>query len=265
MKFTLPHLIVILTSLSLSPARAEDPASRTKDWLPPVGTLVMPVQKSASPDGRYAIGWGYENGPVDWSRLAHVEEDGITWGAVTFSTKLADLPDGDPLDNDANFLLDLKTGASLCKLGIYYPGERPSFNHDGLIASWSPGSACVAIIVTQKWESEFAAIAWVREGKCDGSYDILAPLIAEAKAAGLKSKHPAARRLADEDDYAYSLQKITVKDDGSFVATLGGEVPKLGELEAYFEVNFEGILSPGGGGGSAELKTTKVEVILPAE
>lgn len=265
MKFILPYLIVTLTALPLLPGQAEDRASRTKDWLPPAGALVMPVQQSASPDGRYAIGWGYEKGPVDWSRLAHVEEAGSGWGEVTFSTKLADLPDGDPLDNDANFLLDLETGASLCKLGIYYPGERPSFNHDGLIAAWSPGSACVVMIVTQKWESEFAAIAWIREGKCDGSYDILAPLIAAARAAGLKSKHPASRRLADENDYRYSLQEIEVKDDGSFLATIGGEIPKLDEPEAYIEVKLEGVFSPGEAGGSAWLTVSTIEVVLPAE
>jgi hypothetical protein len=265
MKATSPSFLAILIILISFSARADDPALRKKGWRPPDGTLVMPVQGSASPDGRYAIGWGYEKGPVDWSRLAYNEGEGSEWGEVTFSTKLADIPEGDPLEEDANFLLDLKSGKTLGKLGIYYPGERPRFNHDGLIASWSPALACVVIRVTQKWETEFAAIAWIRDGKCEGSHDLREPLIAAMREAVAKSPHPAARRLAAEDDFMYSLDEITIRDDGSFLAELGGVVPKLDQPEGYFEVKLEGLFSPGEAGGSAGLKTTKVEVILPAE
>jgi len=265
MKVASPSLLAILCVLSSFAARADDPASRKKDWLPPAGTLVMPVQGSASPDGRYAIGWGYEKGPVDWSRLAYDEKGWTEWGEVTFSTKMADIPEGDPLENDANFLLDLESGKTLCKLGIHYPGERPRFNLDGLIASWSPGLACVVIRVTQKWKTEFAAIAWIREGKCEGSSDLLEPLIAAMREATLKSAHPAARRLADEDDFMYSLDEIAIKDDGSFIAELNGVVPKLDQPEGFFEVRLEGVFSSGEAGGSAVMKTAKVEVEIPTE
>lgn len=241
-----------------------DSPQRTKDWLPAADTLVLPVQGSVSPDGRYSIGWGYETGPVDWKKLAHIEE-GTDWGAVTFSTKLATGPLDEALENDGNFLLDHRTGKPLCKLGLYYPGERQRFNHDELIAQWSPSSACVAVIVTQKWETEFAHLAWISGGKSAGSHDILKPLIVVAREALMKSRHPAAERLRGEDDYGYTLSDIQLKDDGSFAATLSGEVPKLDALEAFFQVQIEGLFAPGAAGESASLKLGGANVLLPQE
>ncbi len=225
---------------ALRPLPGGDPAMRKKDWLPDPGTLVLPVQGSVSPNGLYAIGWGYEKGPVDWSKLAFDEEANSGWGEVTFSTKLAKEPLNAALADDANFLLDLHSGKALCKLGIYYPGERPSFNHDSLVAVWSPRSACVMVIVTAKWESEFAHIAWIEDGACAGSFDVFEPLREVARKAALNSKHPAAKRLRAENDYGYSVDEVRLSDDGSFTATVSGEVPKLDEDSAYFEVEIAG-------------------------
>lgn len=255
----------LLTAAANPPATAGDPAERTTDWRPAPGTLVLPVSSSSSPDGRYAVGWGYEKGPVDWNRLAFLEGEGSEWGAVTFSTYLADLPNGDPLEDDANFLIDLKTGETLCRLGIYYPGERPRYNHKDLVAVWSPGSACVAVIANAKWESESAAIAWIREGKCEGSYDILDPLVAAARTALRQSSHPAAKKLADGFEFSFTIGEIEVQDDGSFVAAVTGELPRVEDAGAFFEVRVEGALLPGGTEEEAILKTTSIRVKSPEE
>lgn len=225
---------------ALRPLPGGDPAVRKKDWLPAPGTLVLPVQGSVSPNGLYAIGWGYEKGPVDWSKLAYQEQANSGWGEVTFSTKLAKEPLDAALADDANFLLDLHSGKALCKLGIYYPGERPSFNHDSLVAVWSPRSACVMVIVTAKWESEFAHIAWIEDGACAGSIDVFEPLREVARQAALNRKHPAAKRLREENDYGYSIDEVRLRDDGSFTATVSGKVPKLDEDSACIEVEIEG-------------------------
>ena len=246
---------------ALRPWPGGDPALRGKDWLPAPDTLVLPVQGTGSPCGRYAIGWGYEKGPVDWKRLAHVEEPNSGWGGVTFSTKLAPEPLDPALEEDANFLFDLITGKALAKLNIYYPGERPTFNHDSLEAVWSPRSACVMLLVSGKWENEFAHLAWItKSGQCEGSQDVLEPLRQAAVAAAMKSSHPAARRLRAENDFGYSIDEVRLSDDGSFQAVVSGEVPKLDDDAAYFEVEVEGRFLPGEAGGSAVLKTTRVKV-----
>lgn len=244
------------------PEGAGDPPLRTETWLPPADTLALPVRESASPDGLYSIGWGYEKGPVNWKQLATVEQS-AGWGAVTFSTKMVDIPQDDPLRNDGNFLLNQVTGKSLCKLGICYPGERQRFNHDELLACWSPTSACVVTIVTAKWFTEYGHIAWIKDGRSEGSYDIMEPLSAAAIAATKKSKHAAAKRLLADDDYSYTLSKILVEDDGSFEALVVGEIPKDDAPGGFFEVAIEGTFSPGEKDGPAGLKVSKVKV-LPA-
>lgn len=246
---------------ALRPWPGGDPEMRQRDWLPSPDALVLPVQGTGSPCGRYAIGWGYEKGPVDWKKLAHPEETNSGWGEVTFSTKLAPEPLDPALEDDANFLFDLRTGKALAKLAIYYPGERPSFNHDTLEAVWSPRSACVMLLVSGKWENEFAHIAWIdEEGKCAGSQDVLEPLRLAAAAAARKSTHPAARRLRAENDYGYSVDEVRLSDDGRFTAVVSGEVPKLDEDAGYFQVEMEGRFLPAKEGESALLETTRVRV-----
>jgi hypothetical protein len=121
----------------------------------------------------------------------------------------------------------------------------------------------VVVLVTAKWESEFAHIAWIKDGVCDGSQDIMAPLQKAARDAALKSRHPSAKRLRDEDDFMYSLDKILLDDNGTFEAQVSGVVPKLDSPSAYFQTVIEGVLSPGAKGGPAALKIAKSRVLLP--
>ncbi len=248
--------------LAAGAAAGEDPKGRTADWRPAADTLVLPVQESASPDGRYAIGWGYERGPVDWSKLAFSEGEGSDWGAVTFSTKLASRPLEAALEDDANFLLDLRTGEPLCKLGLRYPGERPRFNHHGLVAVWSPSSSCAVVIVARKWESEFIHYLRIEKGTCAGSFDVKDALSAAGREAVMKSGHPSARRLKEEDDFMYSLTEISLEDDGAFVAMVTGEVPKLEGPEAWFEVRVEGRFSAKEG-AAAGLDVLSAKLVPP--
>lgn len=242
------------------PEGSGGPPVRTATWLPPADTLVLPVMESTSPDGLNAIGWGYEKGPVNWKQLASVEQSPAE-GGVTFSTKLADLSQDDPLRHDGNFVMNAITGKPLCKMGLYYPGERQRFNHDELLAYWSPTSTCVVTIVTAKWFSEYAHVAWIKDGKCEGSYDVKEPLTAAAVAAGKKAKHAAAKRLLADDDYCYTLSKILVDDDGTFEALVVGEIPKDNEPGNFFEVVIEGTFSPGEKDGPAGLKVSKIKVL----
>lgn len=250
------------------PSGSGDPPPRPRDWLPAADTRVLPVRGSTSPDGLFAIGWGYDKGPVDWRALAQPSE-GRPGDQVMFSTKLAEGALSDDLMNDGNYLLNAVSGEPLAKLGLHYPGERRRFNHDELIARWSPAASCVVAIVTAKWESDYAHIAWTQDGRCPGSFDILQPLRKAATDAVLKSKHPAAKRLRKEEpgSFAFTLANILVEDDGSFEASVIGQVPKDDEPSGSYEVVIEGKFTPPdkqGSEASARLQVRKTRVLPPA-
>ena len=250
------------------PEGSGDPPVRPIGWLPSPDTLVLPVEKSASADGLFSIGWGYKKGPVDWAKLVDPESQPDIKTPPQFSTKIGAGPITGGLENDTNFILHHLSQKPLCELGLHYPGERQRFNHDELLAYWSPTDTCVVVIVTAKWESEYAQIAWIKDGKSEGSYDVLLPLEKAAKEAVLKSKHPAAKRMKGEnaDSYSFTLQKIVIEDDGTFEAAVSGEIPKDDDFRsAYYEVLVNGVLSPGTAGGEASLKLTSARVLPPTD
>lgn len=244
------------------PEGTGEPQPRTVDWLPPADTTVLPIPLSASPEGFYEIGWGYEKGPVDWKLLAYEESPNSDWGAVTFSTKLAHGQLPPELEKDGNFLLNRVSGKNIAKLGIYYPGERQRFNHDEFIAHWSPGSTCFVTLATQKWFTEGAEISWIKEGRCDGSNDILKPLREAATEAVVKSKHPAAKRVSkDRESFDFTLSNIMVEDDGAFEAKVVGQIPKDDEPGGYYEAIIKGSFTQKPQGESAALKVSKITIL----
>jgi hypothetical protein len=194
--------------------------------------------------------------------LAYVEAPNSDWGAVTFSTKLAEGQLTPELEADGNFLLNRLNGKPLAKLGLDYPGERQRFNHDELLAYWSPGSTCFVSIATQKWFTEGAEIAWIKDGKCEGSNDILKPLHEATTEAVIKSKHPAAKRVSkDREGFDFTLSDIMVEDDGAFEAKVVGQIPKDDAPGGYYEAIIKGTFTPKAAGESAGLKVSKITIL----
>jgi hypothetical protein len=243
------------------PEGSGDPPKRDANWLPPAGTLVLPVTGSTSPSGVYAIGWGYEKGPVDWKDLAS------PWGetSVTFSTKIPEGPLSEELQNDKNFLINAISGKPIRVIGEFHEGERQRFNHDELQLHWSPTDACFVAIETAKWNTDVAVMGWIKDGRCEQVSDILGPLNKAANDAVRKSKHPAAKRMRDEgiEGFSTTMSQILVEDDGSFEAVLYGQIPKDDLPSGYFEVVLIGTLSPGKGEESAVLKLKSSRVLPP--
>ncbi len=243
-------------------------SDRDENWVPPEGTLVLPVHDSMSPDDLFEIGFGYEKGPVDWSALSFLEGQPTDKHRYpTFSTKLASGQLTPELEDYRNFLLNRVTGKPLVTLGIAYPGERQRFNHDELLVHWSPGSQCFVVRAEQKWFTEYAEVGWIKEGRCEASYDVLQPLQKAALDAVLKTKHPAAKRLrvegTDDDGYAFSIVKMLVEDSGAFEVHVVGQIPKDTEPSGSYEVIIEGVFSPGEKDSPARLKVTKTRVLPP--
>lgn len=248
------------------PEGTGEPEERSKDWLPPADTLVLAIDKSDSPEGLYQIGWGYEKGPIDWKRLAFVESDNSGWGAVTFSTKLAEGQLPPELEKDGIFLMNRTTSKPAKKLGIYYPGQRQRFNHDELLARWSPGSTCFVTIATQKWETEGGQVAWIKDGVCTDSYDVLEPLNEAMASAVMKAKHPAAKNMKTErDGFMFTLEEILIEDDGTFEARMCTQIPKHPDFSATFaEGIIRGVFKPAKKADeSAVLEQVKVTVLPP--
>jgi len=245
------------------PAGSSEKPLRNADWLPPPDVLALPIPLSESPDGLFAIGWGYAEGPVDWPKLA---TDGAhpDFGEIYFTTKLVEGGLNPPLSDDSNFLLNAQNGKQLGNLGAYHPGERQRFNHDELLVNWSPSSTCFIVRETAKWETAAAGIGWIKDGRCAGTFEILAPLEAAAIAAVLKSKDPAAKRLRSKDEgegFAFSVYNLLLEDDGRIEARVVGQIPKDDRPGGIYEAIVEGVLTPGTGESDAVLKTSKVKVI----
>ena len=85
----------------------------------------------------------------------------------------------------------------------------------------------------------------------------------------LKSKHPAAKRLRKEEpgSYAFTLSNILVEDDGSFEASVVGQVPKDDDPSGSYDVVIEGKFNPPAKEetkSSAKLQVRKVRVLPPS-
>lgn len=243
------------------PAGSSQPALRDKDWMPPEGTLALPVLRTESPEGFYGIGWGYESGPVDWGWLKadHGWED---LGEVYFSTKLASHPMPDALDKDTNFLLRMPEARAVGRTGTSHPGERQRFNHDELLVHWSPASRCAVVMEAEKWFTQTASLVWIREGKVEVANDILVPLQKAACAALRKTRHPASKEAGTED-YEFSLVKIMIGDDGSFEALVLGQARQNWQPAGSWRTRIDGRFSAAAEGQPAGLVIKKIKVLPP--
>ena len=245
------------------PAGSSEKPLRKEDWLPSPDTLVLPILQTESPDGLFAIGWGYEKGPVEWGQLSDSGHN-PDFGEVSFSTKLSEIELKPPLSEDTNFLVNALNNKPLGNLGVYHQGERKRFNHDECAVEWSPSATCFIVRETGKWEDNAAGIGWIKEGRCNGTYDILKPLQAAANAALVKSKDPAAKRLhkgEDDDPFSFSISGLLLDDDGHVEARVLGQIPKDEEPGGLYWAIIEGTLSPATTGSEAVLKTSKVKII----
>jgi hypothetical protein len=157
------------------------------------------------------------------------------------------------------------TKEPLADIGLYHPGERQRFNHDEIVAHWSPSSTCFVVEERGKWGDDQVGIGWMKDGKLAGTFDILVPLRAAAEDAVKKSSHPAAKRLRqrkeDQDGYAFGVGTVLVEDDGTFEIGVNGQVPKDDKPGGFYEAIVTGKFLPGSGESPAVLKNAKVKVL----
>lgn len=242
---------------NLAPPPAEAKKNRPKGWTPTKETLTLPIHDVISPDGRYGISWGYEKGPVDWEKLRYVSDDD-----EEFSSKLAiNVPDA--LKEDTTFIRNAISGRDAGILGISHGGERQRFNHDEIIASWSPsGNICIAR-ETFKWGDNDVRVCWMdAAGKVTKSQALLVPLAKQVEAHVAKSKHPAAAE-AKEGNFMIAAERLIVEDNGTFEAKCTGHNgSKRGGPKHFFQMIVQGKVQPGEG-DECKLTITKRTLLPP--
>lgn len=236
--------------------------TRPKGWLPPPSATFLPIENATSPDGCYAVAWGFPRGPIDWKSYS----DQPSFGGVIFSSLLPQSPPkADDSNPESNLLVDRRAGRVLASLATTHPGERERFNHQHYRVEWSPAAACVVAVQDSKWDTEAAVVAWIANGECAGSYDILTPLVKAADAAVIRAKHPAAKHLrnrtGDDANSGHRIDTRFVGDDGLIECTVTWEVPKGDLDDESFSALVEGRLSPGPKGGAAKFEPKTVRVL----
>ncbi|MBI5547475.1 MAG: hypothetical protein HY901_26635 [Deltaproteobacteria bacterium] len=162
------------------------------------------IEGSRSPDGRYAIGWGFASPNVDFGSFR--QQDG------SFGTDLgaAELH---------NFIVDCRRNVAVAETPGTHPGDRKSYNHNSNDVTWSSNSKYLVQLNNSKWETGVGSVYSLdSNGKIAGPADLLA-------AARMATKELGQQHLST-DDYAVSLTNVKVSDNGLVRCTLVGEIPR---------------------------------------
>jgi hypothetical protein len=105
------------------------------------------IQKSGSPDGRYALAWG---------------QKGKSQPKIESGTLSSDF------ENDAellNFVVDLKSGIVVGETAAKHPGDWARYNHESTQAAWSKHNRYVTQTMSWKWHSEVSVLYEIIGGK----------------------------------------------------------------------------------------------------
>ena len=158
------------------------------------------IKNTISPSGRYGIAWQV---PTD----ARVE----TWD------------DGSEISDTGsikNFLVRLGDGIPVARLAGDHFGDHPRYNHREVVATWSPDSRYVAILNQSKWTTDVSDVYLVSDKGLLKS----ASLMPACK--GASTKEVARRSGKGRDHYTYSLDVLSVGNDGSLVTRCALQVMK---------------------------------------
>jgi len=99
-------------------------------------------------------------------------------------------------------------------------GDHPRYNHREVVATWSPDSRYVAILNQSKWTTDVSDVYLVSDKGLLKS----ASLMPACK--GASTKEVARRSGKGRDHYTYSLDVLSVGNDGSLVTRCALQVMK---------------------------------------
>jgi hypothetical protein len=119
-----------------------------------------------------------------------------------------------------NVLVRLPDGVPVARLAGDHFGEHPRYNHREVVATWSPDSRYVAILNQSKWTTDVSDVYVVS----DKGMPKPASLMPACKSAA--TKEMARRSGKGGDHYTYSLDVLSVGNDGTIVTRCALQVMK---------------------------------------
>ncbi|MGB3117350.1 MAG: hypothetical protein WBE58_00905 [Verrucomicrobiales bacterium] len=181
------------------------------------GSLSQPrvIGGTESPDGKYALAWGFHGGRVDWNQFHQTD-----------GTYMAD-----PAEPGlTNYVVSLPGNKIVCQTSGSHFGDLPNYNHTSATAIWSADSRVVAAISRGKWDTLSADLILLDGGRCAGTV----PLLESTRNAAVKKlktmMHPGIRKHPEQLVYRlHDFQFAARKGLGPFSCGLEVSVPKSQE------------------------------------
>jgi hypothetical protein len=171
-----------------------------------------------SPDGRFAIGWGFPKHPEIWKRAGEVKHD----EAEAF---LADV--GEFEEDVENYVVDLDNRALTTLRSHYWEaGElRPNRHH--LEVAWSAASDLVLVNHTYRWDCRAFETVRISDGKVGAPFDLKKALDAQLR-QHFKKALPRGAHFTTRD-LAISFSEPAVISGETFKAHADAEYPSKGD------------------------------------
>jgi hypothetical protein len=183
------------------------------------------IQQTTSPDGRFALGFGWADDPVPWEELTNmvIEETGYQ---TYFS-------DGE--DKVRNYVIDLTTHRILGDSGCRFIGTRHRYNHRECFVSWSPQNRFFVQSFDSKWQTDEASAGWIDAEKGKAAATSILELAEKHAYQLLAARKDRAFRKHGES-FAITVGWNDILDDGSITLDVTGQIPKSEEDDSTFRV-----------------------------
>jgi len=197
------------------------------------------VGGTASPDGRYQVGWGLR------TRVARVLRQFATTG-------------DDGGSKVENYLIDLKTKKILCKIPGEFGSDDPSQNSGSLTAVWSPDGRSVFVYQNWKWNTAEASLILIDPvGKPAAPIDVLNQAD-EWVAVFLKdSDSPYFDKL---DRMSFTIAGAKLDGDGQLTFQYIGQIPRSDEDGSFVTLEIAARIRPAAEDVPAGLDLTGIRV-----
>jgi hypothetical protein len=179
--------------------------------------LVLP--HTQSPDGRFAIGWGFPKHPEIWKRAGEVKQDEA-------ESLIADV--GEFEEDVENYVVDLRASRALATLRSHYweAGELQPNRHQ-LEVVWSAASDLVLVNHTYRWDCRAFQAVRISDGKAGTPFDLKKALDAQLRQRFKKAMPRGAHFTADS--LAISFSETAVISGETFKAHVDAEYPSKGD------------------------------------
>lgn len=177
------------------------------------------LRDTQSPDGRFAIGWGFPKHPEIWKRAGEVKQD----EAESFITDVGQFE-----EDVENYVVDLRASRALATLRSHY-WEAPELhpNRHSLEVVWSAASDLVLVNHTYRWDCRAFQAVRISDGKAGAPFDLKkaldAPLRQHFKKAMPRRAHFTAGVLA------ISFSEPAVISGETFKVHADAEYPTKGD------------------------------------